>query len=471
MASGPRVSTTTTFEVLAFRALPATGAVAVLELEGRFAASSPRELGRPSLLLEGGGTGGTQLACAPVAGPDAAAGPGGVPWRAAFAVPLTLLEDAAFALEVGRDLLVELPEPDRSGGDDIDRLARLAREGNELRRALDAAEDRARRAAESRRRVDDDLADLRAEATAIAAERDEAISAAEAAAAERDAALAAAAARDEARVGAATEHEQALAAAATEHEQALAAAATEHEQALAAAATEREQALAAAAIEREQALAAERSAREAAERERDEARAEAERRIAATQQAAKRDRDENERQLAEALAAMASARQAPDREGDEAIETHDASTRQDLQAARAELDALRRAPARAARTPDEPATRRGRAARPGPATAAGRATSGDPAADVTAPLDRADHPLDDVTVRLIAGNPRVRHRIEDEIEPVELAPGATASGARSITGRADAHHVLDAKRIGALVALLIAIAAFLLVVVLRIGPI
>jgi hypothetical protein len=31
--------------------------------------------------------------------------------------------------------------------------------------------------------------------------------------------------------------------------------------------------------------------------------------------------------------------------------------------------------------------------------------------------------------------------------------------------------VLDAKRIGALVALLIAIAAFLLVVVLRIGPI
>ncbi len=98
-----------TFEVLAFRAMPVTRGVAVLELEGRFTDRAPRHLGAPCLVVEHGGR---RLSCPPVPGPGAAAGPGGVPWRASFAIPPALVDGAAFALEVGRDLLVELPGPD-----------------------------------------------------------------------------------------------------------------------------------------------------------------------------------------------------------------------------------------------------------------------------------------------------------------------------------------------------------------------
>jgi hypothetical protein len=188
--------------------------------------------------------------------------------------------------------------------------------------------------------------------------------------------------------------------------------------------------------------------------------------VRATQEAAFRDRKENERQLAEARAAArqgrAEARQAP---GGLAATDPDGPAPADDSGA----------------PPDAPT-------RPGAATAAGRRAPADspepedrepepdpepdPATAPTTPLfaDRTAAP-DEHTIRLVAGRRRVRHRIEDETEPAQLAPGATEMGARSISDRADAHRVLEPQRIGALIALLIAIAAFVLVVVLRVGPI
>ena len=133
-----------TLEVLRFETLPATGAVAVLELEGTFDGPAP---GRPRLLVEGKGP------AREVPAVDAA---GGEPWSASFAVPLATAADPAttFSLVTGRGPLIALPPPTTAGpGGDEDRYVALARSANELRHraavAADAADEAARRAQEA----------------------------------------------------------------------------------------------------------------------------------------------------------------------------------------------------------------------------------------------------------------------------------------------------------------------------------
>ncbi|HEU4658066.1 MAG TPA: hypothetical protein VFR97_11090 [Capillimicrobium sp.] len=378
-----------TFEVRAFQALPAAAAVAVLVLEGRFAAGVSQPLGRPRLHLDDGEV---RVDVAPVHGPEATAGPGGVPWRATFAVPLAIVDRASYALAIGRDLLVELPPPDLGErGDDADaeaaRLARLAREANDLRRRLDAARDalagaeaRAREAETARRERDEARAELEATRAKLAS--------AEETAREQAARAAAKARAEAARAG-----EEALVQAARRHEAALEAMRLEHEQALAAAVRDHERSRAEAASAHDEALAAQRARADAARRE--------------------------------------------------------------LQIARAELHALREAGATAETAEPRPA--RTQPERRAPVT------------DVTRPLDP-----DEESVRVLSRPPRPRHTPEDETEPAMLSPGATRIGARSITttreGAADGRRRGRAQRVVALLALAIAIAAFVLVVVLRLGP-
>ncbi|HWV87392.1 MAG TPA: hypothetical protein VNZ62_18220 [Capillimicrobium sp.] len=389
-----------TFEVLAFRAMPVTRGVAVLELEGRFTDRAPRHLGVPCLLVERGER---RLRCPPVPGPDAAAGPGGVPWRASFAIPASLVDGAGFALEVGRDLLVELPEPDLGPPEDQgERLARLAREANELRRRLDEAIARA--------------AAAEAEAGAARAEVDRRL------------------------VEAGQEAAEALEKARAETEAVRAEAARQLE-------ATREQSdhlLEQARAEGRLALAAERERRE--------------REVAAI-------REQSDRALATAredhARAIAALRERHERELAAVREQSDRA----LASTREELTADDEAPTRVA-----------------PATAAARAEppAATPAATPPAPEPVAAEPVAEIQtgpdegVRLLSSRRRPRHRPEDEPEPETLAPGATRIGARAIassrTGASARHRAIEPQRVAALIALVIAIAAFVIVVVLRVGP-
>jgi hypothetical protein len=129
------VASQLSFEVLRFAAEPISGEVALLELEGRFRASTRRRLGVPRLVAEDAE--GTHEV-APAAADEASAEPDGSLWRASYAVSLDELGGAVFSLAVGRELLVGLPAPDaanRTG----DREVRLAREANALRRTADEA--------------------------------------------------------------------------------------------------------------------------------------------------------------------------------------------------------------------------------------------------------------------------------------------------------------------------------------------
>jgi hypothetical protein len=119
------------FEVIRFEVVPAGGAVAVIELEGR-----PHDplgvAGRPVLLLEGP----VEEAELPaIVEPE---DEGGGLLRATFAAPLELAVDGAttFALALGRGPLVELPRPDGAG--DATPEVRLARTVNALRAELHA---------------------------------------------------------------------------------------------------------------------------------------------------------------------------------------------------------------------------------------------------------------------------------------------------------------------------------------------
>jgi hypothetical protein len=130
------------FEVLRFSATPASAEVALLELEGRFRAPVRRRLGAPRLLAEEGAV---RMEVGAAEGGDATAEPDGVRWRASFAVPLRLVESGTFALAVGRELLVDLPDPDSeehtNGSSDLH--VRLAREANGLRQRADEAREAA----------------------------------------------------------------------------------------------------------------------------------------------------------------------------------------------------------------------------------------------------------------------------------------------------------------------------------------
>lgn len=141
-----------TFELLGFEATPVGAAVAVVELEGRFAGPAPPA---PRLLVE---TGGVSRELPALDARDGAA------WSATFAIPLGALEDpaATFALAPSRGPLIVLPAPTQSGGED-DRFVRLARAANDLRHRLQSAM-AAASAAEAR------LAEVEAQRDALTAE-------------------------------------------------------------------------------------------------------------------------------------------------------------------------------------------------------------------------------------------------------------------------------------------------------------
>jgi hypothetical protein len=125
---------TAPFEVVRFALRRASGSVALLELEGRFDASTPPPR-HVRLVAETAGARPVELA--PVSEQRAT---GGEPWRATFALPAELAARARFALDAGRRLLLELPAPDvddaatprpAAGGE-----GDAARARNELRRGL-----------------------------------------------------------------------------------------------------------------------------------------------------------------------------------------------------------------------------------------------------------------------------------------------------------------------------------------------
>jgi hypothetical protein len=426
-----------TFEVLAFRALPVTSAVAVLELEGRFSDRAPVRLGRPSLLVEAGRE---RFELLPTAGADAAAGPGGVPWRASFALSAAFLAGASFALEVGRDLLVDLPAPDLGTGDrdEGERLARLARDANDLRRRLDEA---ALRVSEAEAAAQTARLEAAAETERAAAAR---------AAAEEEAARQVEAVR--------AQSDLLLEQARAEAEAALAAERERHEREVAAVREQANHSLATAEDEAAQAIAAV-QARAEAERARHE------RELAAV-------REQADRALATALReqeanlAPGPSERAPEGRGDATPGGGEP------RAAGPDVAAPTPgpspggivAPADAAPQP---------AQRVRPTTAAGRLWRRDPFVDDpgTAATEVVETGNDE-TVRFLSGRRRPRHSIEDEREPATLPAGATRAGARSIgSTRVDGGaRRREPQRIGALVALAVAIIAFVLVVVLRVGP-
>ncbi|HSD80210.1 MAG TPA: hypothetical protein VLB47_06095, partial [Solirubrobacteraceae bacterium] len=116
------------FELLRFAAVAAGAGAVLLELEGRWPAGGPGR-GRARLLVE--------TARGPGELPAVADGEEGGVWRASFAAPAEAVA-GPLAVAAGA-LVVELPAPD-PGDDATDRLARVARDANRLRRRLEQAE-------------------------------------------------------------------------------------------------------------------------------------------------------------------------------------------------------------------------------------------------------------------------------------------------------------------------------------------
>ncbi len=131
-------STEPALELLRFRAVPAGTDAAVLELEGRFAASGQRRLGRPRLLVENEDA---RVEAVAISGQEAFAGPDAAVWRATYALPLAAV-DGTFTIAVGRRLTLTLPAPyvETAQGAPAAHHVRLAREVNGLRRRTDEAE-------------------------------------------------------------------------------------------------------------------------------------------------------------------------------------------------------------------------------------------------------------------------------------------------------------------------------------------
>src|SRR4051794_33856244 len=130
MARGP--TTAPAFELLRF-AVVAEGADAVLlEVEGRWRPGPPPP-GRARLLSDAAGVPARGL-------PPASEAVEGERWRATFAAAPAVVAGALGLAGLG--VVVDLPAPDPSDPEEV-RLARLARQGNALRRRLDVAEARA----------------------------------------------------------------------------------------------------------------------------------------------------------------------------------------------------------------------------------------------------------------------------------------------------------------------------------------
>jgi hypothetical protein len=166
----PARSGAASFELRRFEAAPVTGAIVVLEVEGRFRQST--RFGRQPVLVIEPGDERRRIELQPVRTQS-----DGPRWTASYAVPAeALTAGARLALGI-RGTLLELPAPDEP--DDGERLTALARESNRLRRQLETAEAGA--------------AAARDEAAAATADRDAAVTTAreeaESAAAERISAL------------------------------------------------------------------------------------------------------------------------------------------------------------------------------------------------------------------------------------------------------------------------------------------
>jgi hypothetical protein len=127
----PDVGKRAPFELLAFTAAPVAGGLIVVKLEGRFMPENGRFTRQPMLVVEPGDDR-PRLELAPV---RARRDDGR--WRGVYAIPAEAMPDARLALGV-RGTLLELPAPDEPDGND--RLSVLAREANNLRRALETAE-------------------------------------------------------------------------------------------------------------------------------------------------------------------------------------------------------------------------------------------------------------------------------------------------------------------------------------------
>src|SRR4051794_23249406 len=130
MARGP--VTAPAFELLRFAVVAEGADAALLELEGRWRPAPP-PAGRARLLSDAEGLPARGL-------PPASEAVEGEHWRASFAASPAVV---AGALGVAaRGVVVDLPAPDPPDPEE-ERLARLARQGNALRRRLDMAEARA----------------------------------------------------------------------------------------------------------------------------------------------------------------------------------------------------------------------------------------------------------------------------------------------------------------------------------------
>jgi hypothetical protein len=169
------------FELLRFAVVASSAEASLVEVEGRFPGADAPAVPAVRLVAEDPAGDRHELR-AMAAGPAGSEG-----WRATFAVPLAALPGAGFALAFGR-LLVELPAPDLPDGE-VERLGRLAREANALRRRVEVADAAAQSAlaalteAAALRSERDDLRAAVAEA-AEAAERDHATAAERVSAAE-----------------------------------------------------------------------------------------------------------------------------------------------------------------------------------------------------------------------------------------------------------------------------------------------
>ena len=154
------------FELLRFAGQPASAESALVELEGRFPAGPPRR--PPRLVLEPAHPGGEPVECAPAV----ASALGDGTWRATVAVPLEL-RDSGGCARAADGVLVDLPRPDVEAVDgDADRLVRVAREANELRRRLDVAREGRAEAEARAERAEAELGVERTERAAAEQARD-----------------------------------------------------------------------------------------------------------------------------------------------------------------------------------------------------------------------------------------------------------------------------------------------------------
>src|SRR4051812_31699036 len=105
------------FEVEQFEHVAATPGTVLLRISGRWRSDQRERLSPPALVIDDGRKTHRLL---PLPGPEDSApqsGPDAPEWRGAFSAPAELLAGGglAFALDAGRDILMDLPRPRERG--------------------------------------------------------------------------------------------------------------------------------------------------------------------------------------------------------------------------------------------------------------------------------------------------------------------------------------------------------------------